>query len=108
MQTNDKKIKFVCEGCLYCYTPTQTYLKAVAGKKGMSEEDAEILQQQSYVITSVTENSLGYTNWQFEQARRARKPYHIVGAPTFENFKYMLRSNIIKDCPVTEKDAKIA
>ena len=42
-----------------------------------------------------------------EQAKRARKLYHTVGAPTVETFKYMLRSNIIKDCPVTEKDAKI-
>ena len=108
MHTNDKKIKFVCEGCLYYYTPTQKYLNAVAGIKGMNEEDAEILQQQSYVITSVTENSLGYTNRQFEQAKRARRLYHTVGAPTVENFRYMLRSNIIKDCPVTEKDARIA
>ena len=61
----------------------------------------------SYIITSITENSLGYTNRQFEQAKRARRLYHNVGEPTVENFKYMLRSNIIKDCPVTEKDANI-
>ena len=42
------------------------------------------------------------------QAKRARKLYHSVGAPTVENFKHMLRSNIIKDCPVTVKDVNIA
>ena len=60
------------------------------------------------VIASVEENKTGYTERQFEQAKRARRLYHSVGAPTVENFKHMLRSNIIKDCPVTERDVNIA
>ena len=29
---------------------------------------------------------------------------HIVGAPTVENFKSMLRQNIIVNCPITTQD----
>ena len=60
------------------------------------------------MIASVEENKMGYTGHQFEQAKRARRLYHLVGAPTIENFKHRIRSNIIKDCPVTEKDVNIA
>ncbi|MGC9176795.1 MAG: hypothetical protein ACP5F1_06960, partial [Thermoplasmata archaeon] len=30
--------------------------------------------------------------------------YHIMGCPTIENLKYLLRANIIKKCPVTPAD----
>ena len=62
----DKVIKFVREGCLYCYTLSKKYLKEVASEKGMTEEVAEILQEHCNVISSVDENKLGYTERQFE------------------------------------------
>jgi hypothetical protein len=34
--------------------------------------------------------------------------YHILGCPTVENFKAILRQNIIKNCPVTIEDVAIA
>ena len=43
-----------------------------------------------------------------ERAKVARKLYHIVGSPTLEAFKAMLKSNIIKNCPVTAADVDIA
>ena len=66
------------------------------------------VEEHCNIIASVEENKMGYTERQFEQAKRARRLYHSVGAPTVENFKHMLRSNIIKDCPVTERDVNIA
>ena len=39
-----------------------------------------------------------------DRAKRARKLYHAIGGPTVENFKKILRQNLIHDCPVTEKD----
>ena len=33
-----------------------------------------------------------------------RKLYCIIGAPSTKNFKMILRSNKIKNCPVVEKD----
>ncbi len=60
------------------------------------------------MITTVKENKMGYTQRQFENAKRARRLYHIVGCPTIENFKHILRQNIIKNCPVTPEDVNIA
>jgi hypothetical protein len=34
--------------------------------------------------------------------------YHILGCPTVENFKAILRQNIIKNCPVTIEDVVTA
>ena len=47
-------------------------------------------------------------NRQMERAKVARKLYHIVGSPTLEAFKAMLKSNIIKNCLVTAADMDIA
>jgi hypothetical protein len=57
---------------------------------------------------TVKENSRGYTQRQFDNAKRARRLYHIVGCPTVQNFKHILRQNIIKNCPVTADDVNIA
>jgi hypothetical protein len=59
-------------------------------------------------LTTVTENKSGYTQRQFERAKEARRLYHIVGTPTLENFKSLLRMNVIKNCPVTTEDVNIA
>ena len=34
--------------------------------------------------------------------------YHIVGSPTVEAFKAMLKGNVIKNCPITAADVDIA
>jgi hypothetical protein len=34
--------------------------------------------------------------------------YHIIGCPSIENFKAILRQNVIKNCPVTIEDVNIA
>ena len=43
-----------------------------------------------------------------ERAKAARKLYHIVGSPTVEAFKAMLKIKVIKNCPVTAADVDIA
>ena len=60
------------------------------------------------LVATIAENHLGYTQRQFERARTARKLYHNVGTPTVENFKALLRSNVIQNCPVTVEDVNIA
>ena len=61
----------------------------------------------SNLISTVTKNKKGYTIRQFERTKGARKLYHIVGTPTMENFKLLLQTNIIKNCPVTVEDVNI-
>jgi hypothetical protein len=65
----------------------------------------EYLKKQSHVINTVKENRVvGYTQRQFEQAKRARELYHIVGMPTIESFKALIKMNATKNCPVTTED----
>jgi hypothetical protein len=59
------------------------------------------LKKQSHLINTVKENRVGYTQRQFEQAKKARELYHIVGTPTIESFKRLIKMNAIKNCPVT-------
>ena len=60
------------------------------------------------MVQTVDENKIGYTKQQVERAKAARKLYHIVGPPTVEAFKAMLKGNVIKNCPVTSADVDIA
>jgi hypothetical protein len=62
------------------------------------------LKKQSHLINTVKENRVGYTQRQFEQAKRAQELYHIVGTPTIEPFKTLIKMNAIKNCPVTTED----
>ena len=75
-------------------------------KKGLKQMDC--VSVSSHMIDSVAENRQNYTSRQFEDAKAARKLYHILGAPTIENFKKMLRANFIANCPVTPQDVDIA
>ena len=45
-----------------------------------------------------------HTDQQKEKAKAARKPCHTMGVPTIGNFKYIIKSNQIKNCPVTLDD----
>jgi hypothetical protein len=89
---NDDTLKFECnpEG-LYTYKVSDEYLK-----------------KQSHLIDTVKENRVGYTQRQFEQAKRAQELYHIIGMPTIELFKALIKMNAIKNCPVTTEDVNNA
>ena len=95
----DKIIKFehTPEG-LYMYRVDKDY-KTSLKEKGSSN-----------LVTTLTvsENWRGYSNRQYDRAKRARKLYHIIGMPTLENFKALLCMNAIQNCPVMVEDLKIA
>jgi len=59
-------------------------------------------------VATVEENISGHTPRQVERARAARELYHNMGSPTVDNFKNLLRMNVIKNCPVTLEDIKTA
>jgi hypothetical protein len=87
---NNDTLKFECNPKrLYTYKVSDKYLK-----------------KQSDLIDAVKENRVGYTQRQFEQAKRAQELYHIVGMPTIESFKTLIKMNAIKNCPVTTEDVK--
>ena len=72
------------------------------------EVSQDFVSKESHLISTVNENRMGYTQRQFDRAKTARELYHIVGAPTVENFKALLRMNAIKNCPVTAEDVTIS
>jgi hypothetical protein len=90
---------------LYVYRPSKNYLREVANE---DKGGAEPTQDLTMMIQSVNENKKEYTQRRFDDAKQARKLYHIIGCPTVENFKFILRQNIIKNCPVTIEDVTIA
>ncbi|WP_288992819.1 polyprotein of Ty1/Copia retrotransposon [uncultured Marinobacter sp.] len=94
-------IKFECSpDGLYQYSVSKGY------QQSLKEDRKDI--GTSNLISTVTENRQGYTLRQFERAKEARRLYHIVGTPTVENFKSLLRMNVIKNCPVTVEDINIS
>ena len=54
------------------------------------------------------ENEKDYSAAQREKAKVARRLYHRIGTPSVCNFKYIVRSNRIRNCPVTVEDINIA
>jgi hypothetical protein len=84
---NDNTLKIECyPERLYTYKVSDEYLK----------------KQSHLMINTVKENRVGYTQRQFEQAKRAQELYHIVGTPTIDLFKALIKMNAIKNCPVTK------
>jgi hypothetical protein len=65
-------------------------------------------QFEHLLLNSVEENKSFYTEQQFERAKLARDLYHSLGTPSINDFKAMLRMNVINNNPVTTDDIKIA
>ena len=81
MYTKHKIVKFKRnKDGLYTYKPLQCYYDEVKSRnEGMNN-----------MITTVTENKVGFTKRQIEDAKTARKLYHTMGCPTVQNFKAIL------------------
>jgi len=60
------------------------------------------------MVSSVAENRMHFTKRKYDDAVKARKLYHIVGCPSVENFKAIIRQNILTNCPVTVADVDAA
>jgi hypothetical protein len=100
-------IKFArTEDGLYVYKLTADYKNKVAAVNETIPTKKS--DEKQLMISTIKENRKGYTQRQFENSKRARRLYHIVGCPTVANFKHILRQNIIKNCPVTADDVNIA
>jgi hypothetical protein len=86
------------------------FMKFKCNPKGLYtfEVSDNYLKMENHLINIVNKNRVGYTQRQFEQAKKARELYHIVGTPTIETFKTLLKMNAIRNCPVTTEDVNIA
>ena len=59
-------------------------------------------------VSTVESNKLPFTKQQILGVEQARNLYAGLGFPSNTDFKWMLRANQIKDCPVTLQDAEVA
>jgi hypothetical protein len=60
------------------------------------------------MVDTVKANREGFTDRDYERAKRARKSLGLVGYPSPRDFKNMVSSNMIKNCPVTPSDVSNA
>jgi hypothetical protein len=60
------------------------------------------------LINTVSENKEGYTKRQIRDADNARTLYATLSYPSRTDFRWIIRSNQIKDCPVSVQDVDAA
>jgi len=60
------------------------------------------------LVNTVEENKKLYTKRQVERAEAARRLYEVIGYPSVRDYKIVVQTNQIKDCPVTIDDIKIS
>jgi hypothetical protein len=59
-------------------------------------------------INTISENKEGFTKRQIKGAELARTLYKTLSYPSMKAFKWVIRKNQIKDCPVTVQDINVA
>jgi len=59
-------------------------------------------------VETVSDNLKGFTKRQIKGAEAARALYITLCYPSMKDFKWVIRSNQIKDCPVTVQDVEVA
>ena len=60
--------------------------------------------EQYTFVNTVSGNKEGFTKRQIKDAESARSLYATLSYPSWKDFKWVIRSNQIKDCPVTVQD----
>jgi hypothetical protein len=76
-------------------------------KCGLHYYDARNEKHLAFVNT-VSENKEGFTKRQIKSAELARNLYKNLSYPSMKDFKWVIKSNQIKDCPVTVQDIDVA
>jgi hypothetical protein len=59
-------------------------------------------------VNTVSENKTGFTKLKIKCAKIARNLYKTLSYPSMKDFKWIIRSNKIKDCLVTIQDIDVA
>jgi hypothetical protein len=60
------------------------------------------------VVNTVSENKAGFTKRQIKESEVARSLYSKLNYPSLKDFKWIIWSNQIKDCPVTKNHVDTA
>ena len=60
------------------------------------------------MVNTVAGNMQGFTSRQIQGASEARQLYRIVGRPSYQKFRNLIKFNLLHDCPVTLQDIDTA
>ena len=66
------------------------------------------IQEEVQLVDTVAKNRRNYSIQQFERAKGARKLQNVLLGPTVKTLKMILRSNMVKNCNITEEDVDLA
>ena len=92
MNIRDKIVKFPDnDGSIYISKMDKNVFRKVAEENKMNT--IEGLNS----LKTVGENKKGFSEHQYNRALVASKFYHMLGAPTLQNLKMMIRNNIIQN-----------
>ena len=95
------------EKCVFTRSPEGLYVTTFS--KGYIEfckkQNSDLGQQH---LETVKNNASGYSSRELHRARRARELYHILSTPSLDSFKSIIKSNMIRNCPVTIQDINLA
>ena len=84
-------------------------LKFIKSKKGLYYYDVRnAKRKETLLLNSVDDNETLFSKRQLKRAKLAMKIYGMVGRPGYQSFKQMIRSNLLKNCPIVVKDVDIA
>ena len=59
-------------------------------------------------VNTVSGNKIGFTKRQIKGAETARALYSALSYPSTKDYKWIIRSNLIRNCPVTVQDIQVA
>ena len=76
------------------------------GKSSIGHDDKALAHYAC--VETVSENMQGYTHRQVKYAKRAREGLELVGFPSLCDYEAMVCLPMIKNCPLTIADIKIA
>ena len=71
-------------------------------KNGLYYHDTQ--DQNITLINTIEENLQGFSKHQIEQAKLARKLYHVMAIPSIHDFKELIKNNMLYNCPITIED----
>jgi hypothetical protein len=90
------------ESGLHYYNPRNMTTKNI-------HNDANLGSDKNFIFgETVSGNKKGFTQRQIKGAEAARALYATLSYPSWKDYKWVIRSNQIKDCPVTVQDVNVA
>ena len=77
-------------------------------RSGLHYYDTKEKKKKIVLVSTVKDKMLNYTDCQIAHAKLVHTICTTVGCPSLADFKNMVRSNLIHNCPITLDNIKVA